>query len=123
MILIGITILKLIYPNFRYSLESSISIVYGQPGFSGGFHLLDGLALILFLGALINMILAFFNLIPIPPLDGSGILMCLLSDEAAEIYDRIRPDVILIILGLVFFRFLNFIFIPIQILIVTLARA
>jgi Zn-dependent protease len=40
---------------------------------------------------LINVILAFFNLIPIPPLDGSGIVMGLISEEAAQKYEQIRP--------------------------------
>ncbi len=69
--------------------------------------------LILFYGALINSILAVFNLIPIPPLDGSGILMGFLSDEAAEKYEQIRPFGFLIILGLLFIGFLNLIFSPI----------
>ncbi|MFW6129316.1 MAG: site-2 protease family protein [Candidatus Aminicenantaceae bacterium] len=68
---------------------------------------------ILFYGALINSILAVFNLIPIPPLDGSGILMGFLSDEAAEKYEQIRPFGFLIILGLLFIGFLNLIFNPI----------
>ena len=51
----------------------------------------NGLFLILYYTILINVILGVFNLIPIPPLDGSGILAGLISEEAAEKYEMIRP--------------------------------
>ena len=38
----------------------------------------------------INMLLALFNLIPIPPLDGSKILSCLLPGSLAQGYDSFR---------------------------------
>lgn len=37
----------------------------------------------------LNLILFVFNLIPLPPLDGSGVLSLFLSDRAAERYNRI----------------------------------
>lgn len=116
--LVGIVILKFLNPSTVYFLRS---FIFAQTGFAGGFHPLGGLALILFYGALINTLLAIFNMIPIPPLDGSGVLMGLLSDQAAEKYDRIRPYGFLIILGLLFIGFLNLIFRPIYILIATIA--
>ena len=118
--LVGIVILKFLNPKIVYFLRS---FIFAHTGFAGGFHPLGGLALILFYGALINTLLAIFNMIPIPPLDGSGVLMGLLSDEAAEKYDRIRPYGFLIILGLLFIGFLNLIFRPIYILIATIAVA
>ncbi len=118
--LVGIVILKFLNPKIVYFLRS---FIFAQTGFADGFHPLGGLALILFYGALINTLLAIFNMIPIPPLDGSGVLMGLLSDGAAEKYDRIRPYGFLIILGLLFIGFLNLIFRPIYILIATIAVA
>ena len=50
---------------------------------------------------LINLVLGVFNLIPIPPLDGSRILMGLLPRKLAALYARITPMhgmIILIIL-------------------------
>ena len=86
-------------------------------GLSGGPQPVQGLILVLYLGMVINTFLAVFNLIPIPPLDGSGVLMGFLSDQAAEIYDKIRPYGFFIILGLLFMGFLDLIFGPIQIVI------
>ncbi len=40
---------------------------------------------------MINIFLAVFNLIPIPPLDGSGILEGLLHGEALAWYEKIKP--------------------------------
>src|SRR5262245_52475838 len=51
----------------------------------------------------INLLLAFFNLIPIPPLDGSHVLYQLLPPRAAERYHQIGRYGFLLILALVFF--------------------
>ncbi len=83
---------------------------------------LGGLISFLFDMALINAFLAVFNLIPLPPLDGSGILAGLLSESAAAKYDRLRPYSFIIILALVYTNVLTFIFFPIQKLIVHLLR-
>ncbi|MBL8190145.1 MAG: site-2 protease family protein, partial [Acidobacteria bacterium] len=42
-------------------------------------------------GIQLNIILAVFNMIPVPPLDGSKVLMNLLPDSIAESYAQI-PD-------------------------------
>ena len=46
--------------------------------------------LVFLYSALYNLGLGTFNLIPLPPLDGSNVLMCLLPPKAAMQYSRIR---------------------------------
>lgn len=89
MAFIGILILKSLDPN----------LVGGKGG--AFFNLLSGIFLILYYAVLINVILALFNLIPIPPLDGSGVLLGLLSDEATQKYEKIRPYGFLILIILI----------------------
>ena len=57
---------------------------------------------LLIAGVQINLVLAFFNLIPLPPLDGSGILAGLLPYRAAAKYYEIGRYGFIIILGLIF---------------------
>lgn len=51
----------------------------------------------------INLILAFFNLIPVPPLDGSKILFAILPGEMAYRLRPIEQYGFIILIGIVFF--------------------
>ena len=50
----------------------------------------------------INVVLAVFNLVPIPPLDGSRIVMGLLPDSLAYKYAKIEPYGFFILILLLF---------------------
>ncbi len=58
-------------------------------------------------GAMINLVLGVFNLFPIPPLDGSKILMSQLPYKLAQSYAKIEPYGILILLILMMVPFGN----------------
>ena len=59
------------------------------------------IVLILSAIALINLYLAFFNLIPIPPFDGSGVVSSLLPLDLARRYESIGRYGTLLVLGLI----------------------
>jgi Zn-dependent protease len=58
------------------------------------------IARVLFFSITLNVFLALFNMVPVPPLDGGNVLMGLLQGPMAEAYDRIRPYGFLIIYAL-----------------------
>ena len=57
----------------------------------------------------INLLLAVFNLMPIPPLDGSRIMLGLLPNPLARIYGQLEPFGLIILVVLLNLGFLNFI--------------
>lgn len=80
----------------------------GSPGavsLSVSASFLNPLALFFAIIAQINIVLAVFNLVPIPPLDGSKILYALLPDSAYAVRDFLDRYGFYILLFFIFFAF------------------
>ena len=90
--------------NFILAIILSLLLkISGLPGY---------LSLILIRLVVINLVLGVFNLIPIPPLDGSRIVMGILPPDMASKYTRIEPYGFLILIVLMGLGLLNFIIWP-----------
>lgn len=70
--------------------------------FPDGLSLDGGFAgMLLAQGIFLNVLLALFNLIPVPPLDGGNVIGGLLPERVADAYDRlVRPWGFLILYGI-----------------------
>ncbi len=64
-------------------------------------------------GIIINLILFIFNLLPIPPLDGSKVLSGIVPSSVSAIMDKIEPYGLFIVIGLLYFGVLNAIISPV----------
>jgi Zn-dependent protease len=88
-------------------------IVMGKASFFTQLQVVDTLPYWLLQLALINLVLAAFNFIPIPPLDGSWVLSALLPGSLGRAYDEIRRFGPILLLILFLTPLLNLILSPI----------
>lgn len=63
---------------------------------------------------MVNVLLAVFNLIPVPPLDGGNILAGIVPGPVAEVIDRLRPYGFLVLYGLMLSGLLSRLISPVQ---------
>jgi Zn-dependent protease len=102
-------------PASNLVLATGAAIAVRLLGFeSSGDGPLGGVFQFLLLMVIINVLLAVFNMVPVPPLDGGNVLAGLLRGRASDILDRIRPYGFLILYGLLLSGILFQIVGPIQ---------
>ena len=108
---IGIVALRIIGATDPSVMADLLEALRGRRFAAGA---LAPIAYVLFFFVLVNVSLAVFNLLPIPPLDGSGVVVSLVGAPAARIYATIAPFGFLILILLIVTPVLGNIFRPIQ---------
>ena len=115
MVLIALgCMLRLIVP--QAAVTNLAALDFTQAVKASGFALAPAfgpLCTILKLSFIVNTFLAMFNLIPIPPLDGSWVLEHLFPLTVGRFYARIRPFGFLIFLGAIYTGVFQYLIIPV----------
>lgn len=75
--------------------------------------ILTPLILLFNIAIFFNLVLAFFNLIPLPPLDGSKILAYLLPKRYSDFFDKIERYSLIIFIALIYTGFFKIIIYPV----------
>lgn len=87
---------------FALLLRFVASVAIDLPEQSNVLPYMKPVSLMAAFGLYINVILLLLNLLPIPPLDGGRALMNLLPESNAQIFKKIEPFGLLILLFLIF---------------------
>jgi len=88
-----------------------------------GVSVSEGTALVLNLIIRYNINFAIFNMLPIPPLDGSHILKQILPYEMSRAYENLERYSFIFLILILFTPILDYVFIPLQIIIYGLFNA
>jgi Zn-dependent protease len=88
------------------------AILGGVARVGGNETLRNWIALMAEAGIWVNVVLAVFNLLPVPPLDGGRVLAGLLPQRWGSRVDKIEPVGLFLVLGLSVMRWLDWLFEP-----------
>ena len=90
--------------NLVMALLASIALAVVGPVEASGDFLASPIAArfeyLLEMAVYVNVLLALFNMVPVPPLDGGNVLAGMLTGPMADTFDRLRPYGFLILYGL-----------------------
>lgn len=113
--LAGIAVNLLLAVGFTLLAAGAAWVGSAMPGWADAAEMVRGG---LYYGIFLNLILAFFNLLPIPPLDGSHVLFHMLPARLRPGYRRLGRVGILILMAVVFLLpdVLSFLLTPVDVL-------
>jgi Zn-dependent protease len=100
---LGMALVATAGPLTNIVLAFIFSRLYIWPVLSGFSHICAW-------GVMLNLILAVFNMVPIPPLDGSRVLLSFLPMKMAYYYSRLEPFGIIILIILLQLGMLGFLY-------------
>lgn len=103
----GIMLVGAAGPITNFAMAILIALLFRVLGPAGGLF-----AQFLSYLCLINIFLGVLNLIPIPPLDGSRVVMGFLSHEGLLLYQRLEPFGFFIIIALLYLGALDRVVVP-----------
>lgn len=92
------------------AIPDLLSAIQGQRFAAGA---LAPLTYVLFQFAIVNVVLGVFNLIPIPPLDGSGVVISVFGGSVARLYATMAPFGFIVLILLLYSGFLSRILRPV----------
>ncbi|MBK5211204.1 MAG: site-2 protease family protein [Coriobacteriia bacterium] len=101
----GMLITGIAGPMTNIGLAILAGVAYRGIGFVAGTSstFIAVVAYLLSYMAFMNLVLAFFNLIPLPPLDGSRVVQRFLPTKARDAYHRLEPYGFVIIMATIWF--------------------
>jgi Zn-dependent protease len=107
-------IVALAGPISNLALAGAGALVFHAMFDPGSDPALEGATWGFVLFVFVNVALAVFNMIPIPPLDGGNVLLGILPEPMAAVIDRLRPWGFLLLYALMFTGILSEVLRPLQ---------